>query len=63
MEAIDKKKDFDCIEMKNSIQAKIYAETKDMTFTELRAYLDAHLQGDAFWEKINRNRKTKQENG
>jgi hypothetical protein len=24
------KKDFDCIEMKNAIQAKIYAETKDI---------------------------------
>ena len=63
METIKKDKDFDCIEMKNSIQAKIYAETKDMTFTELRAYLDAHLQGDALWEQICRNAKTKQENG
>ena len=62
METIKKDKDFDCVEMKNSIQAKIYAETKDMTFAELRAYLDAHLQGDAFWEEISRNTKTKQEN-
>jgi len=28
---IKKKKDFDCVEMKNEIQAKIYAETKDMS--------------------------------
>jgi hypothetical protein len=47
-------KDFDCVEMKNAIQAKIYAETKDMTFEELRAYLDKQLEGDAFWQRITR---------
>jgi hypothetical protein len=26
--------------MKNDIQAKIYAETKDMSFKELKAYLN-----------------------
>jgi hypothetical protein len=38
--------------MKNEIQAKIYAETKDMGFEELRAYLDRHLKKDAFWQRI-----------
>jgi hypothetical protein len=33
-------KKFDCLKMKAEIQAKIYEETKDMTFPELRAYLD-----------------------
>jgi hypothetical protein len=47
-------KDFDCVQMKNEIQAKIYAETKDMTFEELRAYLDKSLEGDAFWQRITR---------
>jgi hypothetical protein len=37
METIKHKKDFDCVEMKNAIQAKIYAETKDMSYEELRA--------------------------
>jgi hypothetical protein len=31
-------KDFDCVEMKNAIQAKIYAATKDMNFEEYKAY-------------------------
>ncbi|GHV47415.1 hypothetical protein FACS1894181_00800 [Bacteroidia bacterium] len=52
METMNKEKDFDCVEMKNKIQAQIYAETKDMTFEELRAYLDAHLQGSSFWKRI-----------
>jgi hypothetical protein len=38
--------------MKNEIQAKIYAETKDMNFEELRAYLDKQLEHDAFWQRI-----------
>ena len=61
METIKKDKDFDCVEMKNSIQAKIYAETKDMNTEELLAYFNRHLHGDAFWEQVSRNTKTKQE--
>jgi len=34
-------KKFDCVKMKNDIQAKIYAETKDMSFKELKAYLNS----------------------
>jgi cell division inhibitor SulA len=45
-------KEFDCIAMKNAIQEKIYMETKDMSFQELRAYLDKTLQNDAFWQRI-----------
>lgn len=29
---------FDCVKMKHDIQAKIYEETKDMTWEERRAY-------------------------
>jgi hypothetical protein len=54
METIKQKKDFDCIQMKSDIQSKIYVETKDMNFDELRAYLDKHLQNNAFWKRIYR---------
>jgi len=35
-----KTKTFDCVRMKNDIQAKIYAETKDMSTAELLAYFN-----------------------
>jgi hypothetical protein len=54
MTTSDRIKDFDCVQMKNEIQAKIYAETKDMTFKELRTYLDRQLKNDAFWQRITR---------
>jgi len=31
---------FDCVKMKHDIQAKIYAETKDMTWEERRDYME-----------------------
>ena len=46
------KKDFDCLKMKEEIQAKVYEKTKDMTFPELRAYLDKSLENDAFWQRL-----------
>jgi len=45
-------KDFDCIKMKEEIQAKIYAETKDMTFPELDAYFNKSIEKDTFWRKL-----------
>ena len=45
-------KEFDCLKMKEEIQAKIYEETKDMTFPELRTYLDKSLENDAFWQRL-----------
>ena len=33
-------KDFDCVEMKNAIQAQIYAEIKDMKNEEILAYFN-----------------------
>jgi hypothetical protein len=57
MKTNERVKDFDCVQMKNEIQAKIYAETKDMTFEELRAYLDKQLEHDAFWQRIIRQQK------
>jgi hypothetical protein len=48
MKTTKEEKDFDCVKMKNDIQAKIYAETKDMSVEELLAYFNRNLQGDPF---------------
>ena len=45
-------KDFDCLKMKEEIQAKIYEETKDMTFPELDIYFNKSLENDAFWQRL-----------
>jgi ribosome-binding factor A len=51
---------FDCLKMKDEIQAKVYERTKDMTFPELRAYLDKSLENDALWQRlINRDNARK----
>jgi hypothetical protein len=39
METIKKEKTFDAVKMKREIQAKIYAETKDMSFKEFKNYI------------------------
>ena len=46
------KKDFDCLKMKEELQAIVYEKTKDMTFPELRAYLDESLKNDVFWQRL-----------
>ena len=46
------KKTFDCLKMKAEIQAKVYERTKDMTFPELRAYLDKRLENDTLWQRL-----------
>ena len=46
------KKEFDCLKMKEEIQAKVYERTKDMTFPELRAYLDKRLENNILWQKL-----------
>ena len=38
--------------MKEEVQAKVYEKIKDMTFPELRNYLDKSLENDAFWQKL-----------
>jgi len=40
MKTMTKTKTFDCVRMKNDIQAKIHAETKDMSTAELLAYFN-----------------------
>ena len=51
---INKSKRFDCVKMKNTIQAQVYSETKGMNFNELKAYFTEHLCENSFWEKINK---------
>jgi hypothetical protein len=48
METKNKKKDFDCVEMKNEIQAKIYLEIKDMSADERIAYFHIEPEEDPF---------------
>ena len=55
-------KTFDCLKMKEEIQAKIYEETKDMTYPEYRAYLDKRLANSALWQRlVKRDNARKQE--
>jgi len=49
----------DCLKMKAEIQAKVYEKTKDMTFPELRAYLDKSLEHDALWQRLLERDKVK----
>ena len=52
---------FDCLKMKDEIQAKVYEKTKDMTFPELRAYLDKSLENNSLWQRlVNRDNAQKQ---
>ena len=45
-------KEFDCLKMKAEIQAKIYEETKDMTFPELDVYFNKSLENSVFWQNL-----------
>ena len=40
-------KTFDCLKMKEEIQAKVYERTKDMTFPEWSTYLNKRLENNA----------------
>jgi hypothetical protein len=42
------KKRFDCVEMKRRIQAKIYAETKEMSQEEQIAYFQKRIMESEF---------------
>jgi len=46
MKTMNKTKTFDCVKMKNDIQAKIYAETKGMSTTELLAYFNRQPENE-----------------
>ena len=55
METINKQKEFDCLEMKRDIQAKIYEEIKNMTTEERVSYFRIPPEQDPF----RRHNKTK----
>jgi hypothetical protein len=48
METINEQKEFNCLEMKKDIQAKIYAEIKDMTAEERILYFHIPPEQDPF---------------
>ena len=53
-------KDFCCLKMKEELQKIVYEKTKDMTFPELRAYLDKNLENNASWQRlVNRDKNNK----
>jgi len=54
-------KTFDCLKMKEEIQAKIYEETKNMSSTEILVYFNKKSQNSVLWQKlINRDIAQKQ---
>jgi hypothetical protein len=44
METIKKEKTFDAVKMMRDIRDKISAETQDMTFAELKNYMQAKMK-------------------
>ncbi|MDR1304570.1 MAG: hypothetical protein LBK76_05025 [Verrucomicrobiales bacterium] len=52
MKAIKKEKNFDCLAMKRDLQAKIYAETSNMSFDEFHAYLARRLKNSPFVRRL-----------
>ena len=48
MKTIKKEKTFDAVKMMREIRAKISEETADMTFMELREYIEKRLKNSDF---------------
>ena len=55
-------KKFDCLKMKEELQAKVYEKTKDMTFPEWRAYLDKRLENNVLWQELVKRNNEKMQN-
>jgi hypothetical protein len=45
-------KTFDCLKMKEEIQAKIYEEIKDMSSSEILTYFNKKSQKSALWQRL-----------
>ena len=45
-------KRFDCLKMKEEIQAKIYNDIKDMSAAEIVTYFNKKSQGSALWQRL-----------
>jgi SRSO17 transposase len=54
-------KTFDCLKMKEEIQAKIYEEIKDMSAAEEIAYFNKKAQNNALWQRLVKRDKAKKQ--
>ena len=43
---------FDCLKMKEEIQAKIYEEIKDMSSEEILAYFNEKSKNSVLWQRL-----------
>jgi hypothetical protein len=43
---------FDCLKMKEEIQAKIYEEIKDLPSEEILAYFNEKSQNSVLWQRL-----------
>ena len=43
---------FDCLKMKDEIQAMIYEEIKNMSSSEIIAYFNKKSQGNTLWQRL-----------
>jgi hypothetical protein len=48
-------KEFDCLKMKEEIQAKIYEKIKDMSAAEELAYFNERSQSSALWQRLTKH--------
>jgi hypothetical protein len=55
-------KKFDCLKMKAEIQAKIYEETKNMTFPELDTYFNKGLENNSLLQRLGQRGNTQKYN-
>jgi hypothetical protein len=55
-------KTFDCLKMKEEIQAKIYEEIKDMSASEELAYFNKKSQNSVLWQRLVARDKAKTQN-
>ena len=45
-------KTFDCLKMKDKLQAEVYKKIKDMTSSELCKYLENSMENNEFWQSL-----------
>jgi len=53
-------KTFDCLKMKEEIQAKIYEEIKDLSASEELAYFRKKSQESALWQRLSNRDNAKE---
>jgi hypothetical protein len=54
-------KEFDCLKMKEEIQAKIYEEIKDLPSSEIVAYFNRKSENSELWQRLVRRDNAKRE--